>query len=115
MTSSAGSGSDGSELPAELDLAVGGQFRSPITGAASQGFHWLVSVAGDQGAVEVSTTPVPPPEREGQGSFPLEFRIVARAAGVARVHLVLLRGPDIESGLVREEHDVIVRVRASKR
>jgi hypothetical protein len=98
-----------SVLPPELELAIGEQFRAPITGAGSQGYGWSVDVAGDSGAVAVQTAGVPPQVDPGVGSYGQELRITGLAAGVADVRLTLARG----SGRVREQHRITVRVTGS--
>ena len=94
-------------LPSELDLVVGAQFRAPITGAGSQGYRWLVTVTGDEDAVEVRTVGVPPSgESPGRGSFPRELQIDARRPGSAIVELALTHA----GGRVREQHRLVVQV-----
>lgn len=96
-------------LPSELDLVVGARFRAPITGAGSQGYRWLVTVTGDEDAVEVRTVGVPPPgESPGEGSYPRELQIDAHRPGTATVELALTHA----GGRVREQHRLVVRVTA---
>jgi hypothetical protein len=95
------------DLPSELDLVIGAEFRAPITGAGSQGYRWLVTVAGDQEAVDVRTVGVPPVgDSPGVGSFARELQIDALTPGTAVVDLSLTR----VGGEVREQHTLTVRV-----
>ncbi|WP_417563338.1 hypothetical protein [Microbacterium sp.] len=94
-------------LPSELELGVGAQFRAPITGAGSQGYRWLATVTGDAAAVDVRTVGVvPADEAEAHGSYARELQIDALAVGIAHVDLALTHA----GGRVRERHLVVVHV-----
>ncbi len=96
-------------LPTAIDLVVGEEFRSPVTGAGSQGYRWIVTVSGSSGAVSATVDPVPPSDPSASGSFPRVLTILGLATGVATVHLALTRS----GGRIREEWSLTVRVHAA--
>nr|WP_274636517.1 hypothetical protein [Microbacterium bovistercoris] len=95
------------DLPSELELTIGAQFRAPITGAGSQGYRWLATVTGDAATIEVRTVGTPPVGHSpGHGSYERELQIDALQAGVAVIDLALTHA----GGRVRERHGLVVRV-----